>query len=170
MKKLLNWKLSLLLIVILSVFLRFFLLDKIPGTLNPDEAALGYTSFSLLKAGIDEHGRFLPLALQSFGDWKLPGYSYLSILPVILFGLNAFSVRFISAASGVIGVIFIYLIVENLFKKRNLSLLTALFYAISPWNIFFSRTAYEVNLATTLFLVGLFVFLNLLTPVKISWY
>lgn len=153
-------------IIIAATFLRFYLLDKIPGTLNPDETALGYTAFSLLKAGIDEHGKFLPLALQSFGDWKLPGYSYLSILPIFIFGLNAFAVRFVSAASGVIGVIFIYLIAEILFKKRNLSLVAALFYAISPWNIFFSRTAYEVNLATTLFLIGLFVFLQFINTGK----
>jgi 4-amino-4-deoxy-L-arabinose transferase-like glycosyltransferase len=160
---------SLCAIVLLAIFLRFFLLDKIPGTLNPDETALGYTSFSLFKAGIDEHGKFLPLALQSFGDWKLPGYSYFSVLPVIFFGLNVFSVRFISALSGVLGVVLVYLIVKALFKKEGLSLISACFYAISPWNIFFSRTGYEVNLAITVFLLGLVFFLKFIENHKSKW-
>ncbi len=166
MKKILNWKLALILVVLLAATLRFYALDKIPASLNPDEVALGYNAFSLLHTGADEHGVFLPLALQSFGDWKLPGYSYVSILPIALFGLNAFSVRITSAIAGVVGVILIYFITFRLFKRKSLALLTALLFALSPWSIYFSRAAYEVNLATTFFLVGLFSFLKFLDVEK----
>ncbi len=162
MKRFLSWKLLLLLIIIVAGFLRFYALDKIPLTLNPDEVSLGYSTFSLLNTAEDEHGKFLPIALQSFGDWKLPGYSYLDIVPMVLFGPNAFAVRSISALFGVIAVLAIYFIVFFLFKRKSIALLASFFYAISPWNIYFSRTAYEVNLATTLFLIGLSLFLKYL--------
>ena len=165
--KFLNKTLILLFfIVLIASFLRVYSLDKIPASLNPDETALGYNAFSLLHTGADEHGVFLPLALQSFGDWKLTGYSYTSIVPVALFGLNAFSVRITSAIAGVVGVCLIYLITLRLFKRKNLSLIAALFFALSPWSIYFSRAAYEVNLATTFFLVGLFGFLKFLDAEK----
>jgi 4-amino-4-deoxy-L-arabinose transferase-like glycosyltransferase len=147
-------------IIALAFFLRVYSLDKIPASINPDEAALCYTSFSLLHMGVDEHGVFLPLSLQSFGDWKLPGYSYVSMIPVALFGLNIFSVRIVSALAGVAAVILSYFICLKLFKRKDISIIAALFFAISPWSIYFSRAAYEVNLATTFFMTGLLLFLE----------
>ena len=150
----------LFLIIVLAFFLRFYALDKIPGSLNPDEASLGYTSFSILKTGADEHGKFLPLSLQSFGDWKLPVYSYIGVIPVALFGLNEFSVRFTSMMAGVIAVLLIYFISLKLFNKRGIALISALFLSVSPWSIYFSRGAYEVNVATTIFLGGFLALLH----------
>ena len=169
-----NLNISLILffiIFLVAVFLRFYALDKIPGSLNPDEASLGYTSFSLLHTGMDEHGVFLPLALQSFGDWKLPGYSYVGMIPVALLGLNEFSVRFPSALAGVIGVLLAYYISLKLFKRKDIALVASLLFALSPWSIYFSRAAYEVNLATTFLLAGLALFLKYLEEEKnkVGW-
>jgi 4-amino-4-deoxy-L-arabinose transferase-like glycosyltransferase len=154
------FKICLVLIVTLGFLLRVYDLSSIPGSLNPDETAIGYTSYSFLMSGADEHGKFLPLSLQSFGDWKLPVYSYIGVIHVALFGLNEFSVRSVSMMSGVIGVLLIYFIGKNLFGKRSIALISALFFAISPWSIYFSRAAYEVNLATTIFLGGFLALLH----------
>jgi len=162
MNKFFGWKTLLLLIVIIGLFLRVYRISSLPGSLNPDEAAIGYTSYSFLMSGADEHGKFLPLSTQSFGDWKLPLYSYLGVIPVALFGLNEFSVRSISVLSGVIGILLIFFISLKLFDKKSIALLSALFFAISPWSIYFSRAAYEVNLATTIFLGGLLALINYL--------
>ena len=150
----------LFLIIVLAFLLRFYALDKVPGSLNPDEASLGYTSFSILKTGADEHGKFLPLSLQSFGDWKLPVYSYIGVIPVALFGLNEFSARFTSMITGVIAVLLIYFTSLKLFNKRGIALISALFLSVSPWSIYFSRGAYEVNVATTIFLGGFLALLH----------
>lgn len=150
---------SLLIVVFFGFFLRVVNLSKIPASLNPDEAALGYNAFSILKTGADEHGKLFPLSLESFGDWKLPVYSYVDTVFIALFDLSEFSVRLPSAIAGTIGIVLIYLISNILFKKKEIGLLTALFFAVSPWNIYFSRAAYEVNLATTFFLGGLLLFL-----------
>lgn len=159
MKKNILYYLPLLLILLLGLFFRTIFFHTSPPSLNEDEVALGYNAFSILKTGADEHGRFLPLSLESFGDWKLPVYSYVDVLPVAVFGLTEVAVRLPSIAAGLAGIILIYFISRRLFKKRLIAELSALFFAVSPWSIFFSRAAYEVNLATSLFLGAFLLFL-----------
>jgi len=148
------------LIILLAFALRVYKLNEIPASLNPDEAALGYNAYSIFKTGADEHGQFLPLALKSFGDWKLPVYSYITVVSVAFFGLTEVAVRIPSAIAGVLGVFFIYGIALILFKKKGISLLASFFFALSPWSIYFSRAAYEVNVATTIFLGGFLALLH----------
>lgn len=162
--KILNYKflpvLLLILFFLLGFFLRIYKVGEIPGSLSPDEAALGYNAYSLLKTGADEHGVFAPLALQSFGDWKLSGYSFFAMLPIALFGLNEFSVRLPSVIVGSLGIIAIYFIAMDLFRKQIIALFSSFLFTISLWSIYFSRAAYEVNIATTVFLFGLLLFLR----------
>jgi hypothetical protein len=58
-----------------------------------------------------------------------------------------------------------------LFKRKSIAIVAALFFALSPWNIYFSRAAYEVNVANTLFLAGLSTFLKYLDDSnhKLRW-
>ena len=162
MKRFLNWKLALIIIIFVAILLRVFALDKIPGSLIPDELALGYTSFSLLKTGADIHGNIFPISFNVFGTaWTLIGYPFVDMIPQFFLGTNDFSIRLPSALSGVIGVILVYFIAEILFSRnKKISLLAALVYAISPWNIYFSRLGLEYNLALTVFLFGLLCFLR----------
>ena len=146
-------------IIITGFFLRIYKISEIPASLSPDEAALGYNAYSFLKTGADEHGKFFPLALQSFGDWKLPVYPYSAVLPVAVLGLTETAIRLPSVLAGTIGIVLIYFISLSFFKKKFLALLSSVFFALSPWNIYFSRASYEANLATTLFLVGLLSFI-----------
>lgn len=150
----------LALIICIGIVLRVLFLQSSPPALNEDEAALGYNAYSLLLTGRDEHGVFFPLSLESFGDWKLPVYSYTAILPIALFGLSEFAVRFPSIVAGIVGIFLIYNISQKLFSKKPVSLFAAYFFAVSPWSIYFSRAAYEVNLATTIFLGGFLLFLK----------
>src|SRR5258706_13239084 len=92
----------LLFVVLIAAFLRFYQLGVNPPSLTWDETAWGYNAYSLGIDGKDEFGRFLPYDyLESFGDFKPPMYAYLDIIPVKIFGLNAFSTRFPSAFLGV---------------------------------------------------------------------
>lgn len=152
-------QIALLVVILLAVFLRFFHLSTIPASLSQDETTIGYNSYALLTTGHDEHGHFLPLSIQTFGNWTLPGYFFLSTIPIAIFGLNEFSVRVVSALAGSISVALIFFIAQFIFKKRLISFFSVLFFAISPWSIYFSRIAYEVNLATAFFLAGFALFL-----------
>ena len=106
-------------IIFTAIFLRFWQLGSNPPSLTWDEVTWGYNAYSLGIDGRDEFGRFLPLDyLESFGDFKPPVYAYLAIIPVKLFGLNEFAVRFPSAFFGVLTVLATYFLVKTLFHLR----------------------------------------------------
>jgi len=156
MKKLFDWKIALLAIIILATFLRFYQLGSIPVGLLNDEANKGYDAYSLLLTGKDQWGVFLPLInLKGFGDYPPPLYQYLSIIPVSIWGLSAFSIRFISVLSGVFSVAVIFLVGRKLFNVK-VGLFSALLLAILPWAIGLSRVGMESNLAILLLLLSLF--------------
>ena len=183
-------KILLLIIVVIATFLRFYQLGTNPPSLTWDEAALGYNAYSLGLDGKDEFGRFLPYDyLESFGDFKPPVYAYLDIIPIKIFGLNEFAVRFPSAFFGVLTVLITYFLVLRIFNNRkweigsgkvdkevgsenkrshfspqfpisHLALLTSFLLAISPWHINLSRAAFEANIATFFIVTGVWLFLT----------
>lgn len=156
--------LGLFFILLLAAFLRFLGIGSNPPSLTWDEVAWGYNAYSLGIDGKDEFGRFLPYNyIESFGDFKPPMYAYLTIIPVKLFGLTEFAVRFPSALFGTLTVMLTYFLTRRIFftseKKESIALLSALFLAISPWHINLSRAAFEANVATFFIVVGVWTFL-----------
>lgn len=150
----------LIAIILFAAILRLYNLSSIPISLNQDETALGYNAYSLLKTGADEYGKFMPLSLKSFGDWKLPVYPLLDTIPILFIGLTEFAVRLPSALAGIALVPLIYFLSSQIFKSKKISLLASFFMAVSPWGIFFSRVAYEANVATLMLVGGLICFFN----------
>lgn len=148
----------LLSVVILAASLRFYKIDQIPPSLTWDEVSLGYNAYSIGQTLKDEHGRFLPYDFfAAFGDYKPPLYIYAAVLPVKVFGLNEFSIRFPSALAGTLSVLVAYLLILEMFSSRRLALLTSFLLAISPWHTQLSRAAFEANLATFLIILGVFL-------------
>lgn len=154
------WLKAVVFCLVVAACIRLPFFSQIPAGLNRDEAALGYNAYSLLKTGRDEYGKFLPISITSFGDEKLPGYVYLSIPSIALFGLNPFSVRLPSLIAGfavIIGMGILALQLAGDLKlssqqKILLSFFTMLFIAISPWADHFSRVAYEAHVALAFFI------------------
>ena len=98
-----NWvTLVFLTIVIFASFLRLYKLGEVPGSLDWDEASLGWNAYSLFKTGTDEYGKALPVSIRSFNDFKPPLYVYAAIPTTAIFGLNEFSVRLPSAIAGIL--------------------------------------------------------------------
>jgi 4-amino-4-deoxy-L-arabinose transferase-like glycosyltransferase len=151
-------------IIIVAFLLRFIGLGSNPPSLTWDETAWGYNAYALSVDSRDEFGRLLPFDyFESFGDFKPPVYAYLTVLPVIIFGLTEFATRFPSALFGTLSVIVTYFLVKQLFprsaKKEILALMTAGILAISPWHIMLSRAAFEANVASFFVLAGVCAFL-----------
>ena len=144
-------KLLLLAACILGLVLRTIWIDRLPIGFTPDEAALGYNAYSLLRTGRDEWGTpfwQLPFTnLKSFGDYKLPLYSFLTVPTVKLFGLNEFSTRLPNAVFGNLSIISVFLLTRRLFD-RSAAIAAATLMAVSPWSIQMSRLALEANLVT----------------------
>lgn len=154
----------LILILILSAFLRLRWLGSIPSSLYSDEADQGYNAYSLLKTGKDEHGKFLPVSLRSFGDWKPPLPTYLMIPSIMVFGLNELAVRFPSAILGLATIPLTYFLSVELFKgfrfRSKLGLISALMLGISPWHILHSRAAMLVIVGLFFFEAGVYFFIR----------
>ena len=170
------------LILFTAAILRLWDFGKVPISPDWDEVALGYNAYSLLHTGRDEYGKFLPIVLRSFDDYKPALYAYFSIPAVALFGLNTFAVRLPSAVFGVLAVIATYFLVKELFKTNPkseilnpkqiqntkykilntemIALLSAFLLAISPWHIQFSRVAFEANVGVALNVFGILFFLK----------
>ncbi len=148
-------------IILISTLIRFIALDKVPAGLYVDEASLGYNAYSFLLTGKDEVGMPFPIYLRSFAVFTPPLYSYLTTIFIAFLGLNIFSVRFLSALSGVILVLLTYLILKQSQIKGStyLALFTAFIVGLSPWAIFQSRTAQQANLGLTIFVLSLYLFL-----------
>jgi 4-amino-4-deoxy-L-arabinose transferase-like glycosyltransferase len=178
-----SWKFLLGLILILALALRLIGLGRIPAGFSPDEASQAYTAYSLLQTGKDEWGVSWPIvSFKSFLDYKAPLQTYLMIPSIAVFGLNEFAARLPSVIFGVLAIFAIYLLSAQLFptpsslrggtdlpagrqawqSHSSIPLFAALFLAISPWHIQFSRTALEVNLTSFLFPLGLYFFLRFL--------
>jgi 4-amino-4-deoxy-L-arabinose transferase-like glycosyltransferase len=150
--------LGLIFLFLLAFGLRFYHLGQVPLGLYQDETAIGYNAFSILKTARDEHGQFLPLYFKSFGDYKSPLYIYLTVISVKLFGLNAWAVRFPSALFGSLTVILVYFLIRWATNDQRLSWLTALFLALNPWHLDYSRATFEVSLCFFLFVLGALLF------------
>lgn len=158
-------------ILFLASILRLFSLGSVPPSPDWDEASLGYNTYSILKTGKDEYGKFLPVVLRSFDDYKPALYVYFTIPSIILFGVNTLAVRLPSALFGILTVYFTYLFVKELFGKEiairgksfpteYLALLSAFVLAISPWHVQFSRIAFESNVGMGLNLLAAYLFLR----------
>lgn len=156
------------LVLFIGFFLRIYNVGEIPPGVNRDEASIGYTAYSLLTTGKDEYGISSPFSFQSFGDWKLPLYIYVTLLSVSLLGLNEFAVRIPSVLFGT-GVVFLtYFLIQELFGNKRLSLITMFLVAVSPWSLHLSRVESESN--TAVFLITLAVVLFLKGIKRNTWY
>ncbi|KKU29386.1 MAG: hypothetical protein UX80_C0002G0022 [Candidatus Amesbacteria bacterium GW2011_GWA2_47_11b] len=139
-------------ILLLGLGLRLFHLDSRPLGFTWDEAALGYNAYSLFLTGRDEYAQVMPLILKSFGDYKPALYSYLAVPSISVLGLTEFATRLPSAIFGVLLIIVVYLLTRNVFAAGLL--------AINPWSLYFSRGAWEANVALTLTTLATLLFIR----------
>ena len=147
-------------VILLAAFLRFYKLTQVPPSLSWDETAVGYNAYTIANWGKDEWGKAFPVVFKSFEDYKHPVHIYATAISVKLFGLSEFSTRFPAALFGVANVIVIFFLARELFKSKLLGLIAALFLAVSPYNLQFSRFNHELNFAVFFLMLGMFLFLR----------
>lgn len=102
-----------------GLVLRFNQLGINPPSLDWDEVSAGYNAYSLLYTGHDEYGYAWPISIRSFGDFKPPLYTYLTIPAVALFGLTEFAVRLPSAIFGTLTLVAVYFLTKEFFRKNS---------------------------------------------------
>ena len=157
----------------LFIFLISFLVRSIFIQTTPllwDEAALGYNAYSIIKTGRDEYGTLLPIIFKSFGDYKPGLYVYLCLPFVYLFGLTEFSVRLPSIIVGSLLPIILYLLIKEINPKAHkTALISTLIMAFNPYNIHFSRGAWETNILTFQLVLASYLFFKYINLQKIKY-
>jgi len=152
-------KLLLFILILIAFFIRFINYRYPP--LLWDEAAIGYNAYSLLQTGRDEYGQSFPLVFKSFGDYKPGIYIYATLPFVAIFGLNELSVRLPSIIVGSLLPLIFYLLIRKLLPRdQKIAFLAALLLVFNPWNIHFSRGAWETNLLLFELVLSSLFFLN----------
>jgi len=143
---------ALLAVVLLATVLRVHDLKDLPPGFFCDEAGNGYNAYCLAESGRDENGEFLPLYIWSFGvAYKNPVYIYAAAGPVTVFGLTESGTRLTSALFGILAVIAIALVGRQMGGPAT-GLLAALFLAVCPWHLHFSRIGFELIAFPTILL------------------
>lgn len=161
----------MLLIIVVAIFFRFFQIGQIPVSTYWDETAMMVDLKAVLATGQDMHGlSWFQTIYPSYGDYKLPFYIWLSLIPSWLLGVSPMALRLVSAVAGVVTIVIAAGIGRRIAElgqfsvkiKRLLPLTISLAVAISPWSFMFSRTAFEGHVSQVL-LAGA-VLLLLSTP------
>lgn len=158
----------LILVSLVSLFINIYKQNL--NCLTTDEAAFGYNAYSILKTGKDEYGSLLPLRFKSFGDYKMPLYSYLSVPFVALGGLNETTTRSLNTVVALLFPFIIYLLSYQLFKNKNISLLTAFLLALSPGLQTIGRQAHESYVTTFFLTTTILLFLKFLEKNSVKFF
>lgn len=140
-------KLALPVIIFIGIFLRLINLGNNPQVLNRDEAALAYSALLLRETGQDEWSRSWPIALESFGDFKLIGYPAILTFVFGFTGYTDFAVRLPSAIAGSILVWLSYILSRRTGANHAVALFVAACTASLGPIFFFSRMAFEAMVA-----------------------
>ena len=158
-------KTLIILALCITLLWHFLPLNSPPG-FTADEAAFGYNAYSILQTGRDEYGTIFPLRLKSFGDYKLPLYTYLSAPIIKVFGLSEFSTRIVAGISALVIVVGIYFLTKALFGSELVSIIALYFATFSPWINTIARQAHETVLATALITVALYLLIRFVQSSK----
>src|SRR3990167_10167853 len=133
-------KMLVLLIIIVAFLIRIYHITSVPPPAQRDEVGFIYDAYSLLKTGRDQHGRFLPIAFESFGVWEYPIQYYLKIPFAFLLGPTVLASRLSVVFVSLLTIMLIYKLALKLFFDRNIALLSAFVASISSYHFFMSRT------------------------------
>ena len=148
-----------LLFLTLGFLTRLVLIDIIPNGLNTDEASAGYDAFSILNYGIDRHGNYLPVFLESWGSGQNVLLTYLAIPFIKIIGLNALAIRLPMAIIGCISLVIWFMLLRRI-SNEKFARLGLIFLAICPWHIMKSRWGLESNLFPDIILLSIFLLIK----------
>lgn len=136
-KKNIVWIL-LLGILVLAAFFRLHQLDSLPPGLHPDEAANGLDVFRIL----DHHDYRI---IYDTNNPREALFFYLQAVFVALMGNTILALRMAPALLGIVSVAVLFFATKEWFSRRT-ALITAFFFAISPWIVVIQRDGFRASL------------------------
>jgi hypothetical protein len=137
-------------VIVLTIFLfvtlaHVFRLEDVPAGLYVDETSIGYNAALVAQTGIDEHGVYLPVYFEAFGEYKNPIYIYTTALIFKFFGVSEFNLRFTSFLFYFLALVFSLSLISNIFRNnRIIQIYFLLSFGFLPQFFTLSRVSFEV--------------------------
>ena len=153
---------------LLALVLRIYQLDIIPAGYMHDEIDLAFNAKIFLLSGSDQSGNWNLLKLEQPVTEAIMGELVPLIdAPILSFlPLNIFNARLTIVIFSVISLLLIYMIVQELFNNKRVSLITIFLYAINPWSIMESRISTEVYFSLFFSLLAFYLLLKVKASIK----
>lgn len=148
----------LFLILVFSFYTRLSHLTTNPPALFSDEVDAGFQALSFNRFHSDYYGNKFPIHFRSFSDWRTSLYIYTISLTESLVHSPSLSVRLPSAIFSILSVLVLYFTLIRTTKSQFFSLTAAAALALSPWNIHYGRTGFEVSGMIFCLLLALYLF------------
>jgi 4-amino-4-deoxy-L-arabinose transferase-like glycosyltransferase len=136
------WSIVLCAVMLLGAGLRLYDLSLNSPELFSDELELYVSAQSIAATGRDVDGE-LHLFLYSRLTRNPPIYGAAALASTLVFGKTPLGIRLPAALFGLVSIAMLYGIVLELTRRQGTALLAALFLAIQPWFVHFSRTGWE---------------------------
>ncbi|MEW6234469.1 MAG: phospholipid carrier-dependent glycosyltransferase [Candidatus Omnitrophota bacterium] len=143
------------LLFLLAFTLRFAGLSSNPPGFFRDEADKGYTSYSLMKTGMDQAGKHWPLFVRSLNVTTSSMYQYLDIPFIAGLGMTETAVRLPACFAGSLSVLAVYLLARKWWNSGT-AFWAGLFVCFSPWSLLLSRWANQSILLTLWIPLGVY--------------
>ncbi len=157
-------------VLLLALGLRLYHVTQVPPSLYYDEVDYGYQARSLLTTGHDYRGELSPFYVHSFNDIRTPIPAYLTVATTFFPLPPELQVRLPFVILGTLTTLLSILLMYTWTRHYYLSLLTGWVFALSPWQLQFSRWSHEVGTVTPYFLIGLILFFRFLSSHRFSSY
>lgn len=134
-----------------------FNLGSNPPELFSDEITHVLSARTIIETRKDVNGK---LNLYLYNRLKLgaPIYGYTAAISTYIFGNSTAAIRLPAALAGTLTVYLIYKLGLLIVKDKKVSLLAAFVTTITPWNVYFSRIAWEPSLILPFILSGILSF------------
>ena len=152
----------LVLIILVSIFFRFYRLNSLPPGLHPDEAANGLDIFRMI-----DHHDFRPLYNTNGPREAL--FFYLQAIFVLIMGNTILALRMAPAIIGVAGVYAVYLWSKSWFGQR-VGLLSAAIMAVNPWAVTITRDGFRASMTPLMVALTLWAYTLALRTRKTKWF
>lgn len=165
-----------LIVLIIASFFRFYNLNILPPGLYPDEAMNGSNALEALQT-TPGAGGFKVFYPENNGREGL--FINIQAMFIRVFDAEPWSLRVVSAVFGILTVMGIFFLTQELFKKKDgeegpfglkrserIAFLAALFAATELWAVLFARVGFRANMAPCFLAWSLFFLIKSLPLIK----
>lgn len=142
-------------VLVLALFFRFVHLDKIPSGLVSDELDYVLNAKTIYLTGKNIQDTWTPFSLTPIAE-EQPKAELPYLVSVPFVGPFSFSLLHAKFGYAIISVIFVFAVlsIAHTLFGFPVSIIAGIIAAINPWSIYFGRTAYDVPIAVTAYILG----------------